>query len=232
MCSGRVDLEFVFRALARETDGVFIGGCRLGECNYITHGNYHALNLVALCKQIMKHIGLNPDRLMISFMSSGEGNLFAEAVDKFSEKVASLGPLGSSEGLGQDDIKSRLSAIRKLIPFIKITKNEKLQTRLEEDEYESFYTAGEIETLFNEVDSFQINPDKCKACMICLRRCPVQAISGGKKQVHIINQDQCIRCGTCLQACPERFGAVEKKTSGFVDFMGSRQKGTDAQIIY
>ena len=38
MCSGRVDLEFVLRAFSNGTDGVFIGGCRLNECNYITHG--------------------------------------------------------------------------------------------------------------------------------------------------------------------------------------------------
>ena len=36
MCSGRVDLEFVLRAFANGIDGVFIGGCWLGECHYIT----------------------------------------------------------------------------------------------------------------------------------------------------------------------------------------------------
>ena len=51
MCSGRVDLEFVLRAFSNGMDGVFIGGCRLNECNYITHGNYHALNMVLLFKK-------------------------------------------------------------------------------------------------------------------------------------------------------------------------------------
>jgi F420-non-reducing hydrogenase iron-sulfur subunit len=63
MCSGRVDLEFILRAFANGQDGVFIGGCRLDECNYITHGNYDALANVYICKKIMEHIGLNPDRL-------------------------------------------------------------------------------------------------------------------------------------------------------------------------
>ena len=45
MCSGRVDLEFVLRAFSNGMDGVFVGGCRLNECNYITHGNYDALNM-------------------------------------------------------------------------------------------------------------------------------------------------------------------------------------------
>ncbi|MCL0069318.1 NADH-quinone oxidoreductase subunit NuoF [Dehalococcoidia bacterium] len=57
--------------------------------------------------------------------------------------------------------------------------------------------------------SYRILPDKCKACMICLRECPVEAITGGKKQIHIIDQDKCTRCGVCLDVCPERFSAVE-----------------------
>jgi NADH:ubiquinone oxidoreductase subunit F (NADH-binding)/(2Fe-2S) ferredoxin/NAD-dependent dihydropyrimidine dehydrogenase PreA subunit len=57
--------------------------------------------------------------------------------------------------------------------------------------------------------SYYIVPDKCKACMICLRKCPVQAITGGKKKVHVIDQNKCDRCGVCLSICPERFSAVE-----------------------
>ena len=106
MCSGRVDLEFILRAFSNGMDGVFIGGCRLNECNYITHGNYHALNLVLLCRKIMEHIGLNPERLGIEFMSSGEGILFTEVVDKFCKKVKELGPPGKSEGIDEGELKT------------------------------------------------------------------------------------------------------------------------------
>lgn len=57
--------------------------------------------------------------------------------------------------------------------------------------------------------SYRIIPDKCKACMLCLKECPVGAIIGGKKQVHVIDQNKCIRCGICFDVCPERFRAVE-----------------------
>ncbi|MDY7019342.1 MAG: NADH-quinone oxidoreductase subunit NuoF [Chloroflexota bacterium] len=57
--------------------------------------------------------------------------------------------------------------------------------------------------------SYRILPDRCKACMICLRNCPVEAIRGAKKEVHVIDQDKCIRCGLCISICPERFSAVE-----------------------
>lgn len=210
MCSGRVDLEFILRAFSTGMDGVFIGGCRLNECNYSTHGNYHALNLVLLCRRIMEHIGLNPERLRIGLMSSGEGMLFARVVDDFVNEVKGLGPLAEAEGIDRDELASRLEEITKLVPYIKIVKREKLEARLEDEEaYEGFYTRDEIEELFREVVSYHIEPDQCQACMICLRRCPVDAIEGGKNRIHVIDQDKCIKCGTCLDACPPRFGAVK-----------------------
>jgi len=211
MCSGRVDPVFVLRAFLNGMDGVLIGGCRLNECNYITHGNYHALNMVLLCKRIMAHIGLNPERLRIGFMSAGEGNVFAEVVDDFTRKVKELGPLGVSDEVEEGELASRLEEVKRLIPYIKIAKREKLEERLEsEADYEGFYTQDEIDALFEEVPSYWIDPGKCQACMICQRRCPAGAIDGGKNRIHVIDQDTCIRCGTCLEACPPRFGAVTR----------------------
>jgi coenzyme F420-reducing hydrogenase delta subunit/Fe-S-cluster-containing hydrogenase component 2 len=213
MCSGRVDLEFILRAFANGLDGVYIGGCRLNECNYITHGNYHALNLVLLSKKIMEHIGLNPDRLRIEFMSSGDGIRFAEKVDDFVRTVRRLGPLGDAEGMTRTEMASKLETVTRLVPYIKIVKREKLAARLENDEaHAGYFTSAEIDRLFGDVASYYIDPLKCQACMICLRRCPVEAISGGKKKIHIIDQERCIKCGACFDACPTRFGAVMKTT--------------------
>jgi len=211
MCSGRVDLEFVLRAFSNGMDGVFIGGCRLNECNYITHGNYDALNMVLLCRKIMEHIGLNPARLRVEFMTSGEGMLFTEVVDDFSKNIKELGPLGKSEEIDEDELKSKLEEIRKLVPYIKIVKREKLASHLKnKEEYDGFFTRDEIDKLFSEVNSYYIDPEKCQACMICYRRCPVEAIAGGKGRIHVIDQDKCIKCGTCFEVCPPRFGAVNQ----------------------
>ncbi|MBW1797537.1 MAG: hydrogenase iron-sulfur subunit [Deltaproteobacteria bacterium] len=211
MCSGRVDLKFILRAFSNGCDGVFIGGCRLGECNYVTHGNYHALTLVLLCKKIMEHIGLNPERLKLAFMSSADGVRFVKKVSELSNKVRELGPLGKNEGLDRNELKARLEEVVKLVPYIKLIKKEKLESRLEnEEEYEGFFTNDEIEKLFSEVPSYYIDPEKCQACMICSRRCPVEAIIGGKNRIHVIDQDKCIKCGTCFEACPPRFGAVQR----------------------
>ena len=46
--------------------------------------------------------------------------------------------------------------------------------------------------------------------MICLRKCPADAVDGGKKKIHIIDQEKCTKCGTCFEVCPSRFGAVQK----------------------
>jgi coenzyme F420-reducing hydrogenase delta subunit/ferredoxin len=211
MCSGRVDLEFIFRAFQNGMDGVFIGGCRLNECNYITQGNYDALNLVLLSRKIMAHIGMNPERLSVEFMSSGEGNLFTEVVDDFSKKVKALGPLGKGEEINKDELKFKLAEVRKLIPYIKIVERKKLASRLENpEEYDGLFTSDEIDKLFSEAVSYYIDPDKCQACMICRKRCPVEAIAGGKNQIHVIDQDICIKCGTCFEVCPPRFAAVNQ----------------------
>ena len=48
----------------------------------------------------------------------------------------------------------------------------------------------------------QIDEDKCKACGLCQRNCPVGAIEGEGREKRVINQDKCIKCGTCIKVCP------------------------------
>jgi len=152
MCSGRVDLEFILRAFSNGTDGVFIGGCRLNECNYITHGNYGALSNVLLCRKIMEHIGLNPERLRIEFLSSGDGNILAEVINNFCKKVEDIGPLGKSEGIDKKGLKFKLEAVTKLIPYLKLVEREKLRVSFDSvEEYNKFFTSDEVNRLFKEL---------------------------------------------------------------------------------
>ncbi len=211
MCSGRVDPAFVLRAFSKGVDGVFIGGCRLNECNYTTHGNFHALNMVLLVKRVMEHIGLNPDRLKIAFMSGAEANLFVDAVNGFVQQVKALGPLGQSEGIDPQTLKSQLATVTQLVPYLKRVNQDKLASRLSSPaEYDGLFTRTEIDQLFRDVVSYYIDPVKCQACMICARRCPEEAIFSAKNQVHVVNQAKCIKCETCFDVCPPRFGAVIK----------------------
>ena len=152
MCSGRVDLEFILRAFLNGQDGVFIGGCRLGECNYITHGNYDALSNTHICRKIMEHIGLNPERLRIEFMSGADGNLLAEVTNDFTDKVRELGPLGKSEGIDKNELKFKLEAVSKLVPYIKLVERERLRVPVKsEEEYNNFFISDEVNRLFDEL---------------------------------------------------------------------------------
>jgi len=214
MCTGRIDLSFVLRGLSNGADGVFIGGCHPGECNYMVQGNYHTLSMVHLCKRIMENIGINPERLRIDWCDAGEGVRFGRIMNEFGSKVKELGPLGEGEGIDQNELKSKLQEVTKLIPYIKIVEKEKLESHFDKiEEYNELYTSDEIDTLLREAPSYYIDPDKCQACGICLRKCPVEAIVGGKNQIHVIDQEKCIKCGTCFESCPPKFGAV-KKISG------------------
>ena len=152
MCSGRIDLEFILKAFQNGQDGVFVGGCKLDECNYITHGNYDALSNVHLCKKIMQHIGLNPERLRIEFMSGADGDLLAEFTDDFTKKVKELGPLGKSEGLDEEELKLKLEAVRRLIPYIKLVERERLRVPVKsEEEYNKFFASDETNRLIDEL---------------------------------------------------------------------------------
>ena len=51
--------------------------------------------------------------------------------------------------------------------------------------------------------------DACKGCTLCKRNCPVDAISGDVKQLHVIDKDKCIKCGKCMDSC--KFGAIIKE---------------------
>jgi NADH:ubiquinone oxidoreductase subunit F (NADH-binding)/(2Fe-2S) ferredoxin/Pyruvate/2-oxoacid:ferredoxin oxidoreductase delta subunit len=79
------------------------------------------------------------------------------------------------------------------------------------DEYEAHINEKRCPALScTSLISFYILPDKCQGCGICLRDCPTEAITGGKRMVHVIDQEKCVKCGTCLDVCPPRFGAVVK----------------------
>lgn len=79
------------------------------------------------------------------------------------------------------------------------------------DEYEAHINEKRCPALVcKDLIAFYILPEKCQGCMICMRNCPVEAIGGGKRLVHIIDQSKCIKCGTCLDVCPPRFSAVVK----------------------
>ncbi|HWR57139.1 MAG TPA: NADH-ubiquinone oxidoreductase-F iron-sulfur binding region domain-containing protein [Negativicutes bacterium] len=52
-----------------------------------------------------------------------------------------------------------------------------------------------------DLTTFSIDPGICNGCTLCLKSCPVEAIEGVAKQVHVIDQNRCIHCGECFEQC-------------------------------
>jgi len=86
------------------------------------------------------------------------------------------------------------------------------------DEYEEHIVEKRCAALHcKDLISYYILPDKCEGCMICAKNCPVQAIEGSKRMVHVIDQHKCTKCGSCLDVCPSKFSAVVKVTGKSLD---------------
>ena len=78
------------------------------------------------------------------------------------------------------------------------------------DEYEAHVVekrcpAGVCKNLMH----YEIQPDKCRGCTLCARKCPANAITGKVKEPHVIDQSKCIKCGACMEGC--KFSAIVKK---------------------
>jgi coenzyme F420-reducing hydrogenase delta subunit len=149
MCTGRVDLAFVLRAFQKGADGVIIGGCWPGECHYVTEGNYDALGNMHLCKKLLRHIELNPERLRLEWISASEGSRFAEVMSDF---AARLRPLGREEELHEAVVNFRLRALSQLVPYLKLVEREKLRVPTKSEEaYNEFYNSEEVNRLFDDL---------------------------------------------------------------------------------
>ncbi|MCP4425688.1 MAG: hydrogenase iron-sulfur subunit, partial [Chloroflexi bacterium] len=92
MCSGRVDPQFVLKALREGADGVMIAGCHPGECHYV-EGNIKALRRFTLLKRMLRQWGIEEERVQLIWASASEGIVLAKAVDKMTEQLRALGPL-------------------------------------------------------------------------------------------------------------------------------------------
>jgi len=159
MCSSRVDPAHIFRAFSTGQDAVFIGGCHLDDCHYVTLGNYDALSMVYIGKKLLEHIGLNPERLRIEWVSAGEGIRFANIMNEFVPRMEKLGSLGKGEGIDEHELKFKLEAVTKLIPYIKLVQSERLRPVKTEEAYKKFFTSEEFDKLFKELitDKLAVN---------------------------------------------------------------------------
>ena len=173
MCTGRIDPAFIVRAFSNGMDCVFIGCCWPGECHYPMEGNYHALSMVLLTRKLLKHIGMNPERLRLEWVSAAQGIRFAEVINDVVRNVKELGPIGKGEGIDENGLKFKLEAIRNLLPYIKMVERERLRVPVDtEVAYEEFFASDEVDRLFHELI---VDPLVMSQIMLLLREKPLSA---------------------------------------------------------
>ena len=108
------------------------------------------------------------------------------------EELANKIKDGSLCGLGQ-------TAPNPVLTTIRYFRNE-----YEDHIYNKKCTAGSCKALIE----YNIT-DACKGCTLCAKNCPVDAISGSVKELHVIDHDKCIKCGKCMDHC--KFNAIVKE---------------------
>ncbi len=92
MCSGRVDPLFIIRALKEGFDGVFVGGCHIGDCHY-QDGNVFTLKRMDMLSHLLDMSGIGHARIRLVWASAAEAQPYADSVTDFTTSIAAAGAM-------------------------------------------------------------------------------------------------------------------------------------------
>lgn len=91
MCSGRIDPAFIPRAFRAGFDGVMILGCHPGDCHYLS-GNIQAERKITLLRRMLDEMEIGKERLLLDWVSAGEGQRFSALITQFVNQIRDIGP--------------------------------------------------------------------------------------------------------------------------------------------
>ncbi|ACB84831.1 NADH-quinone oxidoreductase subunit NuoF [Natranaerobius thermophilus] len=124
-----------------------------------------------------------------------------DILDKITEGRGEMEDIDRLEDLGSKIIKGSLCGLGQTAPNPVLTTLKYFRDEYEAHVKENRCPAGTCKELI----AFSITDD-CIGCGVCKKSCPVGAISGDKKEIHIIDQEECVKCGMCVSAC--KFDAI------------------------
>jgi len=90
-CTGKVDVLHILRCFERGADGVYVVGCREGDCHY-QNGNFRARKRVEQARQMLDQIGVGGQRVRMCNLSSSDAPLFVRFAEEMHAAVMSAGP--------------------------------------------------------------------------------------------------------------------------------------------
>ena len=128
--------------------------------------------------------------------SKPDGNDETETLDRFKGVM-------QIESLSRVIRDTSLCGLGQTAPNPVMSTHEKFRDEYEAHLYDRHCPAGVCQNL----KVYKIDVDKCTGCTVCVKKCPVDAIIGSRKQPHFIVEDKCIGCGACYEAC--KFDAIE-----------------------
>lgn len=91
LCTGKVEVPHILKALEAGADGVVVIGCKFGEC-YFKEGNYRAQKKVERAKSLIQEAGFEQGRIKYDFVPGPGGKKFASIMSSMTEEIKSLGP--------------------------------------------------------------------------------------------------------------------------------------------
>ncbi|MCB2192629.1 MAG: hydrogenase iron-sulfur subunit [Deltaproteobacteria bacterium] len=96
-CTGKVEQQYIMRALEKGADGVMVAGCLVGDCHF-KNGNLRAAARVERVQSVLDYIGIGGERVAMVNVSAGQGAKFAEIATEFSQKIGEMGPNPIKQG--------------------------------------------------------------------------------------------------------------------------------------